>query len=122
MWIFRILTDQDDGARAVDNLLGPDYVTAVVTFNDRVALGLRDALLQSGRRIPADLSLVGYDDSRPARAAHISLTTVAQPTEDIARLATQRAASRIGGTTKHDQSLTVRPTLAVRRTTSAPAR
>ncbi|MFV0464061.1 MAG: LacI family DNA-binding transcriptional regulator [Nostocoides sp.] len=58
---------------------GPsDPVTAVIAFNDRVAVGVREGLARHGIRVPQDLSLVGYDDSALARLATEDLTSVSQ--------------------------------------------
>ena len=58
--------------------------TAVVAFNDRVAIGLRDALLRAGLRVPEDVSVVGYDDSPMARLGTIDLTSVSQDPQALA--------------------------------------
>ena len=39
-----------------------DSVTAVLCANDQVALGLIRALSEQGRRVPEDVSVVGFDD------------------------------------------------------------
>ena len=69
--------------------------TAVVTFNDRVAVGLVDALERAGLRVPSDVSVVGYDDSPLARLAHIDLTTVSQEPDALAAAVVGAAASRL---------------------------
>lgn len=52
--------------------------TAVVCFNDRCAIGLRDKVIRGGLRVPEDLSIVGYDDSPPARLATVDLSSISQ--------------------------------------------
>ena len=64
--------------------------TAVLAFNDRAALGARQAIIDSGLHIPGDIALTGFDDSEFARLAHVDLTSVRQ---DVAAL----AASAIAG-------------------------
>jgi LacI family transcriptional regulator len=63
--------------------------TAVFASNDLIAIGAMQELLQMGVRIPDDVSMVGYDDI--AMAAHVvpPLTTVAQPIEEMGKLAVQ---------------------------------
>src|SRR5262249_12257354 len=54
-----------EGARAGEAFLalGPDRrPTAVAAFNDRCALGFVDVVRQAGLRVPADVSVVGFDD------------------------------------------------------------
>jgi len=50
--------------------------TAVFAGNDTVALGAMRALIESGRRIPQDVAVVGYDDIPLAAFSNPSLTTL----------------------------------------------
>lgn len=76
---------ESDGAKAtVEALQSAERPTAILAFNDRVALGVLDVLLRQGIRVPEDISVVGYDDSRLSRLAHINLTTVAQDAGQLA--------------------------------------
>lgn len=63
--------------------------TAVFASNDLIAIGAMQELHQMGIRIPDDVSIVGYDDI--TMAAHVvpPLTTVAQPIEEMGKLAVQ---------------------------------
>jgi DNA-binding LacI/PurR family transcriptional regulator len=60
-------------------------VTAVVAYNDLVALGLLDSLGGSGVAVPGWISIVGFDDILPAELASPALTTVGQPSEEAGR-------------------------------------
>ena len=76
-----------DGAAAAQRLLSRALTarpTAVVCFNDRVAIGLRDALVRAGIRVPEDVSVVGYDDSPLARLGTVDLTSVSQEPQALA--------------------------------------
>jgi DNA-binding LacI/PurR family transcriptional regulator len=106
---------EEDGATAAHELLA-NMPTAVTVFNDRCATGVLDILNREGVRVPADLSVVGHDDDRLARLAHINLTTVAQDTVTMARLAVQRAIEPVSGTRRET---VVPPRLIVRGTTAA---
>jgi DNA-binding LacI/PurR family transcriptional regulator len=109
------------GGQAAQTLLhGTLSPTAVVTFNDRCAMGLIDALVRAGVDIPASMSVVGYDDSPVARLAHINLTTVSQNTQQLAEHAIAALTERIehGRTDRRD--VVVPPHLVVRGTTAAP--
>jgi LacI family transcriptional regulator len=59
--------------------------TAVVAFNDLVAVGLLDRLRQRGVRVPADLSVTGFDDVLMATVAQPHLTTVNFPRVQMGR-------------------------------------
>lgn len=54
-------------------------VTAIFAVSDEAALGVISAAYTTGRRIPQDLSLIGYDDTRSAIMSTPPLTTVHQP-------------------------------------------
>ena len=62
--------DQLDGQRAARALLdaGREMPTALVTFNDDIAAAAMSVLTQHGIQIPADISIVGFDDATLARA------------------------------------------------------
>jgi LacI family transcriptional regulator len=60
-------------------------VTAVIAYNDLVALGLLNRFTARGVAVPAELSLLGFDDIALAAMVHPSLTTVALPKEQSGR-------------------------------------
>jgi DNA-binding LacI/PurR family transcriptional regulator len=71
-------------------LIGDDswWPTAIFTGSDRVAVGVIQALLESGHKVPEDMSLLGYDD-QPSLAAnvHPALTTITLPHLEMGQLA-----------------------------------
>jgi DNA-binding LacI/PurR family transcriptional regulator len=112
---------EEDGAKAARALLA-DPPTAVTVFNDRCATGVLDAFHRSGRVVPDDISVVGYDDSRLARLAHINLTTIAQDTTAMSTHAVHRAIDRIAGTTVAPREVVIPPHLVIRGTTATRSR
>ena len=72
---------------ALDLLDLPDRPTAIVGFNDKVAVGAMQAAAALGLRVPEDLSVAGYDDIDLSRATRPMLTTVRQPLEEMGRMA-----------------------------------
>ena len=111
----------DDGTVAARELLA-DPPTAITVFNDRSATGVLDTLRRAGLDVPADISVVGYDDSSVARFRHIALTTVAQDAATLTELAVQRAIDRIEGQPAQHRELIVPPHLVIRGTTGPPRR
>ncbi len=92
--------------------------TAVVAFNDRCAIGIRDAALRGGLDVPGDLAIVGYDDSPPARLATVDLTSVSQDPAALAAATMTVLADPSGS-----GDVVVRPRLVVRgSTTAGPSR
>ncbi|WP_046733069.1 LacI family DNA-binding transcriptional regulator [Streptomyces humi] len=62
-----------------------DTVTAVFCANDDMAIGLIRALTEAGRRVPEDVSVVGFDDIPVAAYVTPPLTTVRQPFDAVAQ-------------------------------------
>ncbi|OXY91279.1 LacI family DNA-binding transcriptional regulator [Streptomyces diastatochromogenes] len=112
---------EEDGARAARTLLAEaPRPSAVLAFNDRCATGVLDTFLRAGVTVPDEISVVGFDDTRLARLAHIDLTTVAQDIPRIAQLAVGRAIARLDGEDVPDGENVIPPRLVVRGTTAPP--
>jgi DNA-binding LacI/PurR family transcriptional regulator len=62
---------------------------AVVAANDDMAIAAMDACADAGLRIPQDVSITGFDDIPGAQRQRLPLTTVRQPTFELARRAVQ---------------------------------
>ncbi|GAA2215575.1 LacI family DNA-binding transcriptional regulator [Nonomuraea monospora] len=78
----------EHGYLAARELLGlPDRPTALVAFNDKMAVGALRAAAERGLNVPGDLSVAGFDDIDVSRAASPALTTVRQPLEEMGRMA-----------------------------------
>ncbi|GAB4076141.1 LacI family DNA-binding transcriptional regulator [Nostocoides australiense] len=93
--------------------------TGIVCFNDRCALGLRDSLIRSGVNVPDQISLIGYDDSPPARLATVELTSVSQNPAALAEATVALLARRLDGAAPHTGSdVVVSPALVVRGSTA----
>jgi LacI family transcriptional regulator len=78
-----------DGYAAVDRVRGSG-ATAVLAFNDLVAMGLLSGLHEQGVRVPAELSVVGFDDIPFARYLVPPLTTAAVPVVELGEEAWRR--------------------------------
>ncbi|WP_030908219.1 LacI family DNA-binding transcriptional regulator [Streptosporangium amethystogenes] len=70
-------------------LSAADPPTAIFAGSDMQAFGVFEAARQRGLRVPKDLSVVGFDDLPLARSAWPPLTTVRQPLQEMAALATR---------------------------------
>jgi DNA-binding LacI/PurR family transcriptional regulator len=95
--------------------------TAVITSNDRSAVGLLDALARRGVPVPGSMSVVGYDDSMLARLAHVDLTTVSQDARQQAQQAVLLAVDRLESGRTAPREIVLTPHLVVRSTTAPPA-
>jgi LacI family transcriptional regulator/LacI family repressor for deo operon, udp, cdd, tsx, nupC, and nupG len=96
-----------------------DAVSAVVCYNDMVAIGALMACRQLGLRVPEDISIVGFDDIAFARYTVPELTTVRQPREEMGRVAMQILLSLLAG--KRTRGFVAQPVLLVRSSTGPVA-
>jgi len=93
--------------------------TAVVCGNDQMALGLVHALVDLGRRVPQDVSIVGFDDIPESAHSLPPLTTVHQDFEEVGRRAVRDLVARLEGRDADGGSVPVTPELVVRASTAA---
>jgi DNA-binding LacI/PurR family transcriptional regulator len=94
--------------------------TAIFAFNDRMAIGVVRAAAARGLRVPADLSVVGFDDIALATLLTPPLTTVRQPGYRLGEAAAEALFARMGG--EDGPTPPVIPTELIVRGTVAPPR
>src|SRR4051794_30642208 len=80
----------------LDLLAAEQRPTAVFAANDVIAFGALDAARRVGVRVPAELSIVGFDDIDMAGWEGFNLTTVRQPLAEMGRAAATLLLERIG--------------------------
>lgn len=142
---WRATLDESGGGREVPPLVRGDWsaesgyraglriadeadCTAVFVANDQMALGLLRALHERGRRVPEDVSVVGFDDIPEAASFLPPLTTVHQDFAEVGRLCVEGVLSKMregaGGVGDedggHGHGTTLVPTRLVRRRSTAP--
>ena len=94
-------------------------VTAIFAANDQMALGVLRALHEVGRRVPEDVSVVGFDDMEEAESFWPPLTTVHQSFGTVGSRSVEALLEQVeGGTAHHD--VLVGTELVVRASTAAP--
>ncbi|MET9762018.1 LacI family DNA-binding transcriptional regulator [Streptomyces sp. NPDC006372] len=110
------------GYRAGRELAGDGDLTAVFAANDDMAIGLIRALTEAGRRVPEDVSVVGFDDIPVAGYVTPPLTTVRQPFDSVAQEGLKRLVHAIENPTA-DALPSSGPVvdLVVRASTAPPA-
>jgi LacI family transcriptional regulator len=102
-----------------DLLQSGTVFTAVFTYNDIIALGAFRAIKEAGLRVPADMSIVGYDDILLGEFFDTPLTTVHQPIEEIARKSAELLFEKIkSDNAATPQQIVLKPHLTVRSSTS----
>jgi DNA-binding LacI/PurR family transcriptional regulator len=95
-------------------LLRIEDVDGVFAANDLMAVGAIHVLRESGRRIPEDVAVIGFDDSSAAVAARPQLTTVRQPVEDMAAAMARLLLERLDSPRRQPQAVLFDPELIVR--------
>jgi len=107
-----------EGAAAADAVLQTG-ATAVIAFNDLVAMGLLRALEERGAEVPADISVAGFDDIPFAAYTSPPLTTSSVPTDDLGAQAWQEMSSLLAGNSPR-HPVYFRPRLQIRASSAAP--
>jgi DNA-binding LacI/PurR family transcriptional regulator len=95
-------------------------VTAIFVANDQMALGLLRALRERSRRVPEEVSVVGFDDIPEASYFVPSLTTVHQDFAELGRRVMDILGRVLAGEAQPSVDL-VPTTLVVRESTAPPA-
>ncbi len=91
----------------------PD-VDGVFVANDLMAQGALLVLRDRGRRVPADIIVVGFDDSSAALASRPPLTTIRQPVEEMAAEMARLLLAQLDGPDPRTRSVIFAPTLVQR--------
>jgi DNA-binding LacI/PurR family transcriptional regulator len=92
---------RESGIRAMRQLLADDpALDAVFVASDMMAHGALQALKDAGRRVPADVAVVGFDDFEISRLSDPPLTTVRQPIVDMGRTMARQMLGLVND--KHD--------------------
>lgn len=98
----------------------PDPPTAIFAGSDEQAYGVVEAARVTGRRVPQDLSVVGFDDLPVSRWFSPPLTTVRQPLVEMGRTAAAMLAEMIEERDTHGRQVELATELVVRSSTAAP--
>lgn len=93
--------------------------TAVTAAIDLLAFGVLQALLSHGIRVPAEMSLMGYDDIPFARQLSVPLSSVRRPHYEMGTTAAHLLADVLTGGTPQDRHVVFKPELVVRSSTAA---
>ena len=85
-----------DAARDAVPAIERSQVSAVLAFNDVMALGVMAGLAERGRAVPGDMSVVGCDDVPMAAMVAPALSTIVLPTADAGTAAVELFAAGAG--------------------------
>jgi LacI family transcriptional regulator len=107
-------------AQAVELLSLPHPPTAIFCLNDVMAFGVLNAVRSLGLGVPADVSVVGFDDIWMAGWETFRLTTVHQPLTEMARSSVDLLVERLADPERSPRKLVFPSRLVVRASTGPP--
>ncbi len=119
-WIIEGDHTLEGGIRATEQLLaGKGFPTAVMCSNDMTAIGVLHKAYRAGLRVPADLSVIGFDDVQMARVMIPPLTSIQMSRLDLASAAVTALRTHVEKTTTH-REYKIDTHLVVRESTGYP--
>ena len=119
--VFTAASDDAAGgfAAAKSALAADPSLTAIFATHDTLALGALEAVTRSGRRVPDDVSLIGFDDVPEAGYFHPALTTVRQEFAEVGRESLRLLLDQLSSGSRSTESVLVEPALVRRDTVAA---
>lgn len=101
--------------------------TAIVCYNDELALALLDVIREKGMQVPEDISIIGFDDSFLAEVSEVKLTSVKHPKTELGELAGKMILDIVKSTRGNPhkskevfESIVFEPELVLRQSTAEP--
>lgn len=91
-----------------------DRPTAIIGYNDVVAIGVLRALGELGLKPGKEIAVVGYDDIEESGDSSVNLTTISTPAALLGRIVADEVVRQISSTDRHPISMALPPTLVVR--------
>ena len=104
-------------AQAKKMLSSGDEMQTVFCGCDVMAIGVIEAVLELGLKIPDDIRVASYDDIEFARYLQVPLTTVAQPKYEIGERSVELLLRRMEDSHREPQSIILEPELTIRKST-----
>ena len=96
--------------------------TAIYALSNTIALGAIKAIKETGLNIPADISLISFDDSIYMDYMTPSVSRISQPTEEMGKLASKLLFESIRNKTRCTTQIELAPSLISRNSVSLPPR
>ncbi|CAM4354451.1 MAG: LacI family DNA-binding transcriptional regulator [Paenibacillus macerans] len=114
--------DMESGFQAMLDLLKLEQPpTAVFCANDDMAIGAMKAAFERGKRVPEDISVIGFDDIEFAQFTTPSLTTIKRPIEEISAEGARKLLRLIDDPSAAGETLFLKTELMRRNSTAKPA-
>lgn len=120
-WIVESDFTGPSGYRAARQLLGQNRPTAIFAANDMVGIGVLRAAAELNVRVPAELSVIGFDDIQMSQYVYPALTTVGQSILQLGEQAAQVLLRRISAQSHAPvEQFIVAPSIVLRESTAPP--
>ncbi|MDD1966110.1 LacI family transcriptional regulator [Pseudomonas putida] len=121
-WVVESDFTGPSGYQAACTLLETDRPTAIFAANDMVGIGVLRAAAERNVKVPADLSVVGFDDIQMSQFVYPALTTVGQSILQLGERAAEVLLRRITtrGEAPDVQQSIVAPSMVLRESTAPP--
>jgi DNA-binding LacI/PurR family transcriptional regulator len=108
-----------EGGQAATSRILRHGVTGIICGSDVLALGAIRAVRRAGLSVPADVSVVGFDDSAWLNCTDPPLTTIRQPIESMGKAAVALLVNQMESVAVYPEELLFEPELVVRGSTGA---
>nr|WP_306238259.1 MULTISPECIES: substrate-binding domain-containing protein [unclassified Ornithinimicrobium] len=108
------------GGRGAARRVMEQQLSAVICYNDLLAVGVLRGIADLGARVPEDVSVIGFDNTQAAEL--VGLTTIASPSVLLGETAVLYMVGLVKGTTQSRDALSVLPVRLVTRQSTAPRR
>lgn len=109
------------GAKAATELVR-HLPTAVLAYNDQIAVGILRSLRQMHVDVPRDVSIIGFDDIFASSLVTPALTTIAAPLRRMGAIAVKNLLAIVNGASPRSSDPLVVPTRLIERESTGPAR
>ncbi len=120
-WTFDNVVHQEGGEQVAAAIAGmSDRPTAMVATADLLACGIVKGCQERGMQVPRDVSVIGFDDSLPAKLITPELTTMAQDIRGKAAAGVQMLMQAIGNDGFRDQHTMLDVSLTRRQSAGVP--
>lgn len=116
--IFACESNIKDGKRVASEILrGVERPTALFCCNDLLAIGALQAAKEEGLSVPEQLSIIGFDDTILSTVTNPTLTTIAQPMNQMVKMAFDLLIGSLDHTDDIKQRIVLQPELVIREST-----
>ena len=107
-------------AAALELLQRAPDLTALLAYNDLVAVGAMRACVEIGRRVPEDCAIVGCDDVPLAALVSPALTTIHIPTYNLGQCTMSLLFDMMGQDADYPEPIIISPHLVIRDSSGQP--